>query len=316
MKLFHPLGPRVSSPLVWAALAGVMIGMPAGMAFAQAVPRHLNPVIEKLAAGKPIIGFQTGDLSLEMARNVARADIDYVYLEMEHGPMDFQGLHHFAIGMIDKAAVVKKGNPQPNVALFARFAPSGSEPGGGWVVKQALDLGLMGVIFNDIDTPEQATHAVQSMRYPQMRTSKYPKPPGTRGHAPGYALWVWGISDVEYERRADVWPLNPDGDLVAIIMIESAEGLKNVDAIAATPGVGAIFLGQGSDLSHNLGVPRDSPEVEQAFQTILKACQAHNVACGITATSGDNIAARLREGWKMIRTTPDALREWRGAGGR
>jgi 4-hydroxy-2-oxoheptanedioate aldolase len=241
---------------------------------------------------------------------MARSDIDYVYLEMEHGPMDFQGLHHFAVGMIDKLAIVKKGNAQPNVALFARFAPAGRD-GGDWVVKQALDLGLMGVIFNDVDSAEQATRAVQSMRYPQMRTSKYPTPLGTRGHAPGYALWVWGVSAEEYERRADVWPLNPDGDLMAIVMIESAEGVKNVDAIAATPGVGALFLGQGSDLSHSLGVPQNSPEVEQAFQTILKACLAHNTPCGITATSSDNIAKRLREGWKMIRTTPDALRQWR-----
>src|SRR6476659_5775005 len=176
MKLFHPLGPRVSSPLVWAALAGVMIGMPDGMAFAQAVPRHLNPVIEKLAAGKPFIGFQTGDLSLEMARTMARSDIDYVYLEMEHGPMDFQGLHHFAVGMIDKETILKKGNAQPNVALFARFPPAGRD-GSGWVVKQALDLGLMGVIFNDVDNADQARRAVQTMRYPQMRTTKYPEPP-------------------------------------------------------------------------------------------------------------------------------------------
>ena len=38
-----------------------------------------------------------------MARTMARSDIDYVYLEMEHGPMDFQGLHHFAVGMIVSA---------------------------------------------------------------------------------------------------------------------------------------------------------------------------------------------------------------------
>src|SRR5579859_7464203 len=59
-----------------------------GLSAQQAV-KHLNPVIEKLAAGKPFIGFQTGDLSLENARTVVRADIDYLYLEMEHGPMDF-----------------------------------------------------------------------------------------------------------------------------------------------------------------------------------------------------------------------------------
>jgi 4-hydroxy-2-oxoheptanedioate aldolase len=306
MRLFAVPGSRA---LLWAALAA---GALCGTATAQTQPKHLNPVIEKLAAGKPIIGFQSGDLSLENARAMARSDIDYVYLEMEHGPMDFQGLHHFAVGMIDKEMTVKKGNAQPNVALFARFPPKGDE-GSGWVVKQALDLGLMGVIFNDISTPQEALRAVQSMRYPQMRTSKYPQPVGARGHAPGYALWVWGVSADEYEHRADVWPLNPDGDLMAIMMIESAEGLKNVDAIAATPGVGALFMGQGSDLSHYMGIPQSSPELEQAFQTILRACKAHNVACGITATNSDTIAKRLNEGWKMIRTTPGALQQYKAA---
>src|SRR5260370_8848817 len=95
-----------------------------GTVFAQPVPKHLNPVIEKLAAGKPFVGVQTGDLSLENARALARADIDYVYLEMEHGPMDFEGLHRFTIGMIDKAAILKKENAQPIAAIFPGFLPS------------------------------------------------------------------------------------------------------------------------------------------------------------------------------------------------
>src|SRR5713226_5240510 len=146
MNLFH-------TPV--AALVGAWVVQPVGTLCAQQTPKHLNPVIEKLAAGKPFIGFQTGDLSLENARALARADIDYVYLEMEHGPMDFEGLHRFTIGMIDKAAILKKGNAQPNVAVFARFAPYGREQAQ-WFVKQALDIGLMGVIFNGIDNREQA----------------------------------------------------------------------------------------------------------------------------------------------------------------
>jgi 4-hydroxy-2-oxoheptanedioate aldolase len=286
----------------------------AGALSAQEV-KHLNPVIEKLAAGKPFIGFQTGDLSMQSARTLARADIDYVYIEMEHGPMDFAGLHQFTLGMIDKAAILKKGSLQPNVAIFARFPPYGRE-GAQWVVKQALDIGLMGVIFNGIDNAEQALVAVRNMRYPQRRNSKYPDPPGLRGYAPGLAVWSWGVSGAEYERRADLWPLNPDGDLLAIMMIETTEGLKNADAIAAVPGVGAIFVGAGGDLHQYLGVEANAPEVEDAFQTILKACLARNVACGITALSGPDIARRLAQGWKMIRTTNPALAEWRASAGR
>ena len=100
--------------------------------------------------------------------------------------MDFAGLHQFTVGMIDKAAILKKGNLQPNVAIFARFAPYGREQAQ-WFVKQALDIGLMGVIFNGIDNAEQALLAVRNMRYPQRKTSKYPDPPGLRGYAPGVA---------------------------------------------------------------------------------------------------------------------------------
>src|SRR5450755_2712630 len=109
------------------ALLGFGIVVQTGTLSAEEAAKHLNPVIEKLAAGKPFIGFQTGDLSLQNARTLARADIDYVYLEMEHGPMDFSGLQQFSVGMIDKAAILKKGNVQPNVAIFARFAPYGRE---------------------------------------------------------------------------------------------------------------------------------------------------------------------------------------------
>ena len=298
--------PRLVSSWVLAVI------MSTGVVSAQSEPRHLNPVIEKLAAGKPFFGVQTGDLSLENARSLARADIDYVYLEMEHGPMDFEGLHHFTVGMIDKATILKKGNAQPNVAIFARFAPYGREQAQ-WFVKQALDIGLMGVIFNGIDNREQALLAVRNMRYPQQRNSKYPEPPGLRGYAPGGAVWWWGISEAEYVRRADLWPLNPDGDLLAIMMIETSEGLKNADAIASVPGVGAIFVGAGADLSQYLGVARNSAELEQGFQTILKACLAHNVACGITALNGSDIVKRLTEGWKMIRTTEAALLQWRAS---
>ncbi len=299
------------------ALLAVGLVTLTGPSPAQEAVKHLNPVIEKLAAGKPFIGFQTGDLSFQNARTLARADIDYVYIEMEHGPMDFTGLHQFTVGMTDKAAILKKGNVQPNVAIFARFAPYGREQAQ-WVVKQALDIGLMGVIFNGIDNngidnAEQALLAVRNMRYPQRKTSKYPDPSGLRGYAPGVAVWSWGVSATEYERRADVWPLNPDGDLLAIMMIETAEGLKNADAIAAVPGVGAIFVGAGGDLHQYLGVESNAPEVEAAFQVILRACLAHNVACGITALSGQDIARRLAEGWKMIRTTNGALAQWRAS---
>ena len=291
-----------------AAAAGIALLMPTWPS-AQTRPLHLNPVIEKLSQGQPFVGVNTGDLSLENARTLARAPIDYVYVDMEHTPLNFEGLHMFLMGMSDRGMVLKKGNLQPNVALFARFPPEADQAG--WVVKQALDIGLHGVIFNGVDTKSQALAAVQSMRYPQLRGSKYFEPVGKRGAAPGLATWIWGLTTDEYEQHADLWPLNPQGDLLAILMVESVEGLKNLDEILSVPGVGAVFIGNANDLRHSMGVPATSPEVETARQAILKGCLAHKVACGITVANGTEMARRLNEGWKMIRATVEIVRDGR-----
>src|SRR3989442_6462836 len=88
---------------------------------AQQKPLHLNPVIAKLAQGKTVYGLNTGDLSLVNARELARAPVDFVYVDMEHNPLDFPALNTFLLGMTDKAAIVKKGTLQPDVAVLARF---------------------------------------------------------------------------------------------------------------------------------------------------------------------------------------------------
>jgi 4-hydroxy-2-oxoheptanedioate aldolase len=271
---------------------------------------HLNPVVAKLAAGKTVYGLiNTGDMSLANAREIARAPVDFVYADMEHSPLDFPGLAIFLAGLTDKAAIVAKKSAQPNVALMARFPPEADQSQ--WVVKQALDIGLMGVIFNGVDTKDQATIAVRTMRYPPMRGSTRREPIGIRGVSTAAASYAWGVSGEEYERRADVWPLNPDGDLLAVIMIESVEGLENLDQIASVPGVGALFLGAGSDLSRSMGVPANSPEVEAGFQRVLKACKAHKVACAITAGNTNDIVRRVKEGWNIIRSTVPAITQAR-----
>ncbi len=293
-----------------AALAAVLALCSSGAPVAQQPRVHLNPVIAKLAEGKTVYGLiNAGDLSLVNARETARAPVDFVYADMEHNPLDFPGLAIFLLGLTDKAAIVSKGNLQPNVALFARFPQEADEST--WVVKQALDIGLMGVIFNGVDTKEQAVSAVRSMRYPPLKGETRPEPAGIRGYGTGGATWAWGVNAAEYERRADVWPLNPDGDLLAIVMIESEVGMKNLNEIAAVPGVGAIFLGAGSDLSRSMGVRPNAPEVEAAFQQVLTACKSHKVACGISAGAGADVARRVKEGWSIIRSTVPAITQGR-----
>jgi hypothetical protein len=140
----RPFGRRLMAVVVVAFL--ITLVTPAGIALAQEAPLHLNPAIEKLAHGQPIIGTQTDDMSLQNCHSLARLNFDYTYVDMEHGPLNLDGLAYCVAAMVDKAAVLKKGNAQPNVALFARFPPYGRDlESNDWIVKQALDMGLMGI---------------------------------------------------------------------------------------------------------------------------------------------------------------------------
>src|ERR1044072_9993299 len=78
-------------------------------------------------------------------------------------------------------------------------------------------------------------------------------------------------------RICDLCPLNPEGDLLALVMIESVEGLQNLNAIASTPGVGALFVGAANDLTRSMGVRPGSPEVQAGLQRGLSACKAHTI---------------------------------------
>ena len=270
-------------------------------------PAHLNPMIEKLDAGKAVFGPIISDFSMTSARQWARSDADYVWLDMEHNPMNLEAIANYVAYSNDRAYTVKRGDAQPKLAIVARFAPYPSD-NQGWIAKQALDIGLMGIVFNTVNTKEEAIAAVRQMRYAPQRNDPGTQqgPAGYRGFAPGGALWNWGIPGPEYERRADLWPLNPNGDLISIFLIETPEAVKNIDEIASVPGVGVINAAAAGDLSTAMGIAgqaNTSPEVEAHRQTILRACKAHNVVCGILANGKADIDKRLNEGWKML-TTP------------
>jgi 4-hydroxy-2-oxoheptanedioate aldolase len=137
-----------------------------------------------------VYGLSTQDLSLAYAQQVARAPADFVYVDMEHSPMDFPALRTFLLAMGDKATLLRKGNAQPDMALLARFAPGPNESE--WVVKQALDLGLYGVLFNGVDTPEQAAFVFVPCG---IRSCAIRAMPNRRGFAAGRPTMRHGLGE-------------------------------------------------------------------------------------------------------------------------
>jgi 4-hydroxy-2-oxoheptanedioate aldolase len=273
-------------------LTSVVAVLGAGSA-AQA-PR-LNRAIELLSQGQAAFGILSHDRSLDNARALARSGLDFLFIDMEHGPFDVETLRLFLVGMTDKQRILEKSNLQMDVTPLVRVPASGRDQTT-YLVKQVLDAGAMGIMFPAINSAAEAELAVRSMRYPQLRGSADMNPAGLRGAAPVYAAWFWGIPD--YQTRADVWPLDPQGELMAVIQIETAEGLQNVEAIAAVPGVSALFIGP-ADLSLSMGYTPDAPEVEAAVQRILQVARGRKLPIGITAAA-DTVERRLRDGFTLV----------------
>ena len=109
---------------------------------------------------------------------------------------------------------------------------------------------------------------------------------GTRPDAVGEAPAYWGMSEKEYKEKADLWPLNPDGELVNWTIVESKEGLEHVREIAAVKGIGVLWPGAGTlrgvFSTTNAAGERvfDAAAWEGAIQQVLAACKEFNVPCG------------------------------------
>lgn len=110
-----------------------------------------------------------------------------------------------------------------------------------------------------------------------------------------------------------LWPLNPDGDVLNVILIEDQSGIARARDLVGAPGVGVAIPGPG-DLRR--AYEGDMEAVENAIQAVLAACQEFDVPCGITA-GPDDIAERLEQGFEMIIVTrPEALTVGLQASGR
>ena len=138
-------------------------------------------------------------------------------------------------------------------------------------------------------------------RYPRQKSADFYEPKGVRGDGPHTCSRYWGVSQQEYYARADVWPLNPKGEILVILMIESEEAVANIDDILNVPGVGAVLIGEG-DLSQQLGFPRqyEHPVVHDHMLKIVAACKKHDVPVGHPHVTSKNVDGVVAEGYRWL----------------
>jgi 4-hydroxy-2-oxoheptanedioate aldolase len=218
-----------------------------------------NPIKDKVQKGDPVFGTLLPIPSPEVVEILGLAGYEFLMLDMEHGPITVDVLGGLvracrAVGVVPMARV-----PEDHPKTILR----------------ALDVGCVGVMVPQVETPQQAQAAVAATRY---------APAGTRSLAGATAAASWGKTPLSDHIAAS------NAAAMSVLQIETRRGLEAVEAIARTPGVDVLFIGP-SDLSQSLGHPGapNHPDVQAAIRRIIGAGRAAGVAVGMLTLTPDDV---------------------------
>ena len=235
---------------------------------------ELNPIRRAWAEQRPAFGVFTAIPSPYAVELCASAGVDYVCIDTQHGLSGYESL-------AAEIAACRTGGAAPIVR------PAANEF---WQIGKALDLGALGVLVPLVSNPEEAAAAVSACRY---------GPAGRRSYGPTLISRVVGSSD----------PSALEREALCIVMIETREGLEQVEQIAAVPGLDGIYYGP-ADLAISLGVtPADAPanrEHAEAIERIRQAAESNGIAAGAHCTTGAQARERADQGFTFITVTSDS----------
>jgi 2-keto-3-deoxy-L-rhamnonate aldolase RhmA len=224
-----------------------------------------NFVKQRLEAGELVYGTSLGEwLNPEVSVLLAAAGLDFFFIDTEHSATSYsqvKGLCRAARG----AGIVPIVRVTENATAL---------------ISRALDSGAMGIIVPQVKSAEGARAAIDAIKFP---------PIGHRGYGLG------GIITDFKPKTAQEEVDSANRETLAVIMIESREGVENVEAIAAVPEIDVLFIGP-YDLSLSLGIMEqfENPIFWKAVEKIIAAAKKSNVAVGLQS---GNMAflARVRD---------------------
>jgi 4-hydroxy-2-oxoheptanedioate aldolase len=197
-------------------------------------------------------------------------------------------------GIIARSPVVHLTHPM--IVKAPEIAPNPTQAAAN--IARQLNQGVSGVMLVTVETAEEARQGIAAMRFASRGGTR---PDGDVGNAPA----VWGLSEADYRRMADLWPLNPEGELINWTIVESRKGLENLREIAAVPGIGVLWPGAGTlrrvFSTTSAGGERvvDEAAWEAAIQRVLSACKDARIACGFPAGPQD-IDKRMAQGFSVF----------------
>ena len=271
--------------------------------------KHVNRIIDMWLKGQPVYYTQISGGGYEEGKRLAATKADYITYEMEHGPLDFKELREFMRGLVE-AGPTRTGHKTP--AVIVTLPISGTPDAvraNAWMIQQALAQGVHGILLCNAESPEAARLMIEAARYPFAPRAEG-LAQGTRGNgSQSYPATVWGVSQQEYMRIADPWPLNPDGELLFGLKIENPRADANVETSVRVPGIAFAEWGPGDHGFYIMGRPGtyQGGVGNDAMVAVRARVLAATKAAGVkflNACSVANVEEQIREG-TMICTGGD-----------
>jgi 4-hydroxy-2-oxoheptanedioate aldolase len=230
---------------------------------------------KQLRAGKPKMGIFLNSHSPTVAEQLAHSGYDWLLVDTQHGPMGFLELSAML-------AAIANGGAKSMVRV------AGYHDRGG--IQQALDMGADGVLVPYINNADEARQAVSCARYPTAGTRSvyFPQRSMNRAGLLGYA----GAANE---------------NTILALQVETDSCIKNIDEIAAVPGVDILFLGQ-NDLCMSMGLYEKykfpdmytSPELNAATEKLKTAAKRNNVILGLFLFGTARVGEFLDKGFPFI----------------
>ena len=224
-----------------------------------------NPLKEKLKKGKVVTGTFAGIGHPDVTEWLSHLGFDWLLLDAEHGPLDFQTLERMMQSMNGTSCIPIVRPPWNDPVL----------------IKRVLDIGAYGVLIPWVNSKEEAESVVRACKYP---------PDGLRGFGPRRAA----MFDPAYYETANE-------EILIAVQVETEKAIENLDEILSVPGVDACYIGPW-DLSCNLGfgVPPkwDEPRYLEAFDRVLRTAERCGKPAGMFATA-DNIKWAIEKGFRF-----------------
>jgi len=230
---------------------------------------------KQLRAGTPKLGIFLNAHSPTVAEQLSHSGYDWLLVDSQHGPMGYEKLSAMLSGISNGGA-----------KSLVRVGSYSDRPG----IQQSLDLGADGILVPYINSADEARAAVTCGRYPTAGTRSvyFPQRSMNREGLLGYAGGA-------------------NTNVIVALQVETADCIKNIDEIAAVPGVDILFLGQ-NDLCMSMGLYEKyefphmytSPELAAATEKLIAAARKNSVILGLFLFGTSRVGEFLDKGFSFI----------------